>query len=113
MNCTRCGIQIKTVPNLKFCDTCREINRKEVQQRSNECVELRRKHEKEGKRAAITKFVPAITGKISTDAEQTAHNMALDRKYNIPPVTVIYTPGTKEFKRVAQEIIDRRLTHAN
>lgn len=107
MKCARCQNPIRTAPNLRYCPECKLITKKELTRKSYERSVVVQRELKEGHRATATKYVPSATGTILTDHEQFLHDQALRTKQNIPTITVIYKPGSAEFKRISQELMER------
>lgn len=104
MICKRCPAEIRTRPNAKYCDPCKEIVRKEVEARA-----AQKKYEYQ--RSARLK-APVLEKKhkrtIITDEQQMAINRACDKDFVNPMFQKVYTPGTAAFKAAAKDIIERR-----
>lgn len=105
--CIRCNIPIKKVTNLKYCPACKRLARAEQNVSHNARMLSQRRSMMKAQAELLKAKPPAFKSSIS-DAEQLAHDQALNKKYDEPTQTVIYKPGTAAFKRAAQEIIERR-----
>ena len=91
MKCARCFAEIRTRPNVLYCPTCRDEIREEKRVARN----IRRAEERatlrDGRRADVTKYIPAERVSITTDAEQREINRRVDMKHNMSLSTKIYT----------------------